>query len=97
MMTDKIKSACAGKSKAEIETAIDQAMDIVLFIEAIIAFIVYFLLQNVSTMGADVYLAILFLLTLKSNTDYTRKRMKEDYAKGANNDKTQDTIEDNPN
>lgn len=96
MMTDKIKSACAGKSKAEIEAAIDQAMDIVLFIEAIVAFIVYFLLQNMSTMCADVYLAILFLLTLKSNTDYTRKHMKEDYAKGANNDKTEDIIEDKP-
>ena len=96
-MTDKIKSACAGKSKAEIEAAIDQTMDIVLFIEAIVAFIVYFLLQNVSTMCADVYLAILFLLALKSNTDYTRKQMKEDYAKGANNDKTQDNIEDKSN
>lgn len=96
-MTDKIKSACAGKSKAEIEAAIDQAMDIVLFIEAIAAFVVYFLLQNVSTMCADVYLAILFLLTLKSNIDADRKRMKEDYTKGASNGKTEeDNIEDKP-
>lgn len=97
MMTDKIKSACTGKSKAEIEAAIDQAMDIVLFIEAIAVFVVYFLMQNVSTMCADVYLAILFLLTLKSNIDSARKRMKEDYAKGVNNDKTEDIIEDKPN
>jgi len=93
-MTDKIKSACAGKSKAEIEAAIDQAMDIVLFIEAIAVFVVYFLLQNLSTMCADVYLAIVFLLELKSNIDSARKRMKEDYAKGADNGKTQDNIED---
>lgn len=91
-MTDKIKSACAGKSKAEIEAAIDQAMDIVLCIEAIAAFAVYFLLQNVSTMCADVYLAILFLLTLKSNIDATRKQMKEDYTQGASNEKTEDIV-----
>ena len=96
-MIDKIKNACAGKSKAEIEAAINQTMDIMLFIEAIAAFIVYILLQNVSIKCADMYLTILFLLTLKSNIDSTRKQMKEDYAKGASNDKTQDNIEDKSN
>ena len=91
-MEDKIKEHFSGKSREEIASIVGKVMDMTLLVEALIAFVVYFLLQCISIMCADVYLAILFMLTLKVCNRYERKKIEEDIIRTTSNEKTEDNI-----
>jgi len=91
-MEDKIKELFSGKSREEIASTVGKVMDMMLLVEMLIAFAVYFLLQCISIMCADIYLAILYMLTLKVCNRYEQKKIEEDIIRTISNEKTEDRI-----